>query len=285
MSSHSALYQSPHTLEDALQFLSQHEWHILAGGTDFYPARVGKPIKENILDLSNIKELNTITHQTDGQIHIGAGVTWSQLLQTTLPPHLAGLQTAAYQIGGQQIQNAGTLVGNICNASPAADGIPPLLALDAEIELQSAQGRRRVPLASFILGNRRTVKTSAELVIKIIIPAKPNGTQSRFIKLGYRRYLVISLAMVGITFTLDQQQKIQVMAIAVGACGPVACRLPALEKKYLGLTLAQAYSLHTSPDDLKVLSPINDVRGSAEYRLEVVPHLIRELLQMPITAP
>ena len=142
------LYARPSQLADALAMLESGGFSILAGGTDFYPARVGRPVDVNVLDITRLPELRGI-ELSAGAVRIGATATWSDLLAAALPPVFAGLKAAAREVGGMQIQNAGTVVGNLCNASPAADGVPPLLALDAEVELVSAGGTRRVILQDF----------------------------------------------------------------------------------------------------------------------------------------
>ena len=116
-------------------------------GTDFYPARVGRPVDENILDISGIAALRGILGRPGGW-RLGATTTWGELIAADLPPLFDGLKQAAREVGGRQIQNAGTIAGNLCNASPAADGVPPLLALDAAVELASRTGSRNVPLSA-----------------------------------------------------------------------------------------------------------------------------------------
>ena len=112
-----------------------------------------------------------------------------------MPPAFAGYQAAAREIGGRQVQNRGTLVGNICTASPAGDGIPCLLTLDAEIELASLAGSRSVPIGDFVDGYRHTLRRPDEIVTAILIPKPKEGARGRFMKLGARRYLVISIVM------------------------------------------------------------------------------------------
>ncbi|HZX82545.1 MAG TPA: FAD binding domain-containing protein, partial [Reyranella sp.] len=130
------VYLRPRRLEEALSALarpSARPHTVLAGGTDFYPARVGRAIDEDVLDIGGIDVLRGITAGPTGW-RLGATTTWSELLEADLPSLFDGLKQAAREVGGRQIQNAGTLAGNICNASPAADGVPGLLALDAEVE-------------------------------------------------------------------------------------------------------------------------------------------------------
>src|SRR6267154_1248382 len=155
-------YLRPSRLEDALTALARPH-AVLAGGTDFYPARVGRAIDDDVLDIGGIAVLRGISGDAAGW-RLGATTTWSELLETDLPPLFDGLKQAAREVGGRQIQNAGTLAGNICNASPAADGIPPLLTLDARVELASLAGTRELPLAEFVTGNRRTNRRPDELM-------------------------------------------------------------------------------------------------------------------------
>src|SRR5476649_2519601 len=151
------MYLRPAGLDEALAALANTKLTVLAGGTDYYPARVGKPIDDDILDISAISSLRGI-HDERSHWRIGATATWSDIIAAELPPLFDGLKLAAREIGGVQIQNAGTIAGNLCNASPAADGVPALLSLDAAVELASAKGLRTVPMDDFILGPRKTVR-------------------------------------------------------------------------------------------------------------------------------
>ncbi len=167
----------PRTLDEALAALAADAAHPpvdpldrltpLAGATDFYPAATTRqawfqPSPRAILDLSGLDELRGIGMTADG-IRIGALATWSDMIAAPLPPAFDALRQAARQVGGVQIQNRGTLAGNLCNASPAADGAPPLLALDAAVELRCAAGVRRLSLAAFLQGNRRTALAPVRL--------------------------------------------------------------------------------------------------------------------------
>ena len=133
-----------------------------------------------------------------GGLRIAACTTWSEIRDAALPPACDALRAAAAEVGGRQIQNAGTIGGNLCNASPAADGVPPLLALDAAVELASAAGTRRLPLAAFLLGPRRTDRRPGEILTAVLLPEAALAGRSVFLKLGARRHLVISIAMVAV---------------------------------------------------------------------------------------
>jgi len=158
--------------------------------------------------------------------------------------------------------------------------VPPLLALGASVELSSAaRGRRVLPLESFVLGPRRTARRDDELVTAILVPPHAEGSVARFVKLGGRHYLVISIAMVALVLEPDGNGRIARARIAVGACSPVARRLPGLEAALLGRALDDP-GLGDAVDEacLAPLDPIDDVRASGAYRLEAVAELLRRLL-------
>jgi CO/xanthine dehydrogenase FAD-binding subunit len=269
-------YLRPNRLEDALTALARPHV-VLAGGTDFYPARVGRAIDEDVLDISGIAVLRGISADAAGW-RLGATTTWSELLETDLPPLFDGLKQAAREVGGRQIQNAGTLAGNLCNASPAADGVPCLLALEAEIELAGPAARRLLPLRQFITGVRRTALARDELVVAVHVPRPNHAARSAFVKLGTRRYLVISIAMAAATLEIADG-RVASARIAVGACSPVAERLPGLEAALAGAPLDARLADRVAVAHLAPLSPIDDVRGSAAYRSDAVVTVLRRLLQ------
>lgn len=269
-------YLRPRVLGEALQALNRPHT-VLAGGTDFYPARVGRSITEDVLDISDIAALRGITPEANGW-RLGATTTWAELVATELPALFDGLKQAALEVGGRQIQNAGTLAGNLCNASPAADGVPCLLALDAEVELASQSGMRRLPLAEFITGVRRTALRPDELLVAIRVPRPPGDARSVFGKLGARRYLVISIAMAAVTLEIVER-RIASARIAVGACSPVAVRLAELEAAIAGAIIDPHLEDRIEPSHLAPLAPIDDARGSADYRRDVVLALLRRLLR------
>jgi CO/xanthine dehydrogenase FAD-binding subunit len=255
--------------------LSGGDLKVVAGCTDYLPGLGDRKAPRNVLDLSSVPELRGISRNEAGW-SIGASATWTDIIKADLPPAFDGLKAAAREIGSIQIQNTGTVAGNLCNASPAADGVPPLLTLDARVELQSSDGRRVVKLSDFITGVRRIDLRPNELLRAIHIPNVPGPTRSCFVKLGSRTYLVISIAMVSALVLPDRAGRIEMARVAVGSCSAVAQRLGGLEAALLGLSVAD---LTDQPDiwsgHFDALSPISDVRGSAEYRLEAAAVLCR----------
>ncbi|HEX2112877.1 MAG TPA: FAD binding domain-containing protein [Alphaproteobacteria bacterium] len=269
-------YLRPVELDEALAALAARPRVVLAGGTDYYPARVGRPVDDDIIDITGLSTLRRIV-EADETWRIPALATWSDLIAARLPPLFDGLKLAAREVGGVQIQNAGTVCGNLCNASPAADGIPNLLALDARVELASAAGQRVLPIPEFVTGNRRTVRRPDELVTAIVIPKPAHQARSTFLKLGARKYLVISIVMVAAVVETDGDA-IAAARVAVGSCSAVAKRLPTLEQRLAGHTLSPAIADVVDTSDLAPLSPIDDVRGTAAYRSDAALTLIRRTL-------
>jgi CO/xanthine dehydrogenase FAD-binding subunit len=271
-----ASYLRPRELDEALRALRIAPRVVLAGGTDYYPARVGKPLDDEILDISAIDALLRIEEDEAGW-RIPARCTWSALIAASLPPLFDGLKAAAREVGGAQIQNAGTLCGNVCNASPAADGIPNLLALDARVELSRVGSVREVPIAEFVLGNRRTAREADELVTALRVPRPGRPARGAFAKLGARRYLVISIVMAAAVIETEGDA-VASARIAVGACGPVARRLPHLEARLAGHRLGMPAPAIEAVD-LEPLTPIDDVRGSATYRRDAAATVLARLVE------
>jgi CO/xanthine dehydrogenase FAD-binding subunit len=270
-------YQRPADLDGTLEALARGSFTVLAGGTDFYPARVGRSIDEDLLDISAVAALRGIG-EADGGWRIGAAVTWAEIAAAELPAWMRGLALAARQIGGHQVQNVATVCGNVCNASPAADGVPVLLALDAEVEVASRTKRRRLALGDFITGNRRTVLEGDELVTGLRIPLPARPARGTFLKLGARRYLVISIAMAGALVERAADGSVAAARIAVGACSEVAQRLGGLEDDLAGRPLTAAITQVPRPHHLDGLHPIDDTRATAEYRLDAALTCVRRCL-------
>jgi len=285
------LYLRPTALADALAALADPKLTrspakidrltVLAGGTDHYPAQAARTAwldaaPRNVLDISGIEELKGIREDASG-ITFGALATWANVRAATLPRAFDGLKLAARDVGGQQVQNRGTIAGNLCNASPAADGVPPLLALDAVVNMASAGGRRSVALAEFITGNRQTILAADELVTAIHVPTPAPGARSTFLKLGARAYLVISIVSVAAVVNLGADGRIARAAIAVGACSAVPQRLAQLERDLVGVAAADAMR-GVAAEHMSALQPIDDVRGSADYRRRVALVVTRRAL-------
>ena len=273
-----AAYFRPVDLDDALALLARQPLTVAAGCTDLFPATEARALPGDVLDITAIDGLRGIAETPEGW-RIGAATRWRDVLAAPLPPGFDMLKQAAREVGSVQIQNAGTVAGNICNASPAADGVPPLLALGAEVELASAMGRRRLALGDFLTGPRRTALVSGEIVVALHVPRAAAAGRSRFRKLGARRYLVISIAMVAARVRADGRGCVAEAALAVGACGPVACRLPAVEAALTGQPLAAMAETVEERAVAASLAPIDDIRADAAYRAGAAARLLRDALQ------
>jgi CO/xanthine dehydrogenase FAD-binding subunit len=272
------LYFRPNSLQAALNVLADTRATILAGGTDVFPALSDRPLSGPVLDISGLSEIRGI-QSTAEHIVFGARTTWSELLAAPLPRGFDGLKAAAREIGSVQIQNAATIAGNLCNASPAADGIAALFALDAELVLSSREASRTLPLAEFILGNRRTALRPDELLTSIRVPRRIENAHSTFLKLGARRYLVISIVMVAANLVVDPTGGIREALICVGSCSAVALRLAELERALVGQIAGHGLYKIVKPEHLTRISPIDDVRATADYRRDAALTLVRRALE------
>lgn len=221
------MYLRPKTLDEAVTLLASSSGQILAGGTDFYPALGERLPQGRVVDITAVREIRGIAFEPH-HIRIGGLTTWTEVIRAPLPRCFGALKAAAREIGSVQIQNRGTIAGNLCNASPAADGVPPLLALDAEVELASAAVTRRIPLEQFLAGNRQTQRRPDEILTAVLVPRRMENAASVFLKLGARRYLVISISMVAVVVESDPTGCVAEARIAVGSCSAKLSASPIL---------------------------------------------------------
>ena len=264
-------FENPADLQEAQALLAAGRWTILAGGTDFYPSLSGAV--GDVLDISNLKSIKGIEQDQDGHWHIGALTTWTDIIEKDLPAAFDGLKLAAKEVGSIQIQNRATIGGNICNASPAADGIPPLLTLDASVKISARTGQREMPLGKFIQGNRKTDLRSDELVTGLKIPANASKGAASFLKLGARKYLVISISMVAARVSVAEGL-ITDAAVAVGSCSEVATRLFDLEAKLVGSKADADIRGLIADENFSRLAPIDDIRATKQYRMQATIELV-----------
>jgi len=272
-----ASYIKPRTVNEATALLASGTTHILSGGTDFYPTLGDGVVQDGVLDISGLNDFRDIKTEAD-HIRIGGLTTWTEIIRAPLPRCFDALKSAAREVGSVQIQNRGTVAGNLCNASPAADGVPPLLALDANVELISQTGVRRMPLAEFIVGNRKTRRRPDELLSAVLIPRELEDAASAFVKLGARRYLVISISMVSVVVRVSDEHTVLTARVAVGSCSAVARRLRELESDLVGISIRDGLGTIVRAEHLASLSPIDDVRATGEYRIEASLRLVQRAL-------
>lgn len=253
---------------------------VAAGMTDLYPSGQVGHAAPDLLDISRVASLRGISCSDEGW-RIGATTSWRAVRDYPWPPGLALLAEVAGQVGAVQVQNAATVAGNLCNASPAADGVPALLVLDATVELGSARGVRSLPLSEFITGVRCTALQDCEYVRAICLPPGPDANASAFVKLGLRKYLVISITMAAAVLRVDADGRVSSAAMALGACSPVALRLPALEAALQGQPVSPALIDRVTADRVQpVIQPIDDVRASARYRADAAVQVLRDTVAL-----
>lgn len=270
-------YVRPTNLTDALTCLAAENMQVAAGCTDLFPATGHQHLPGYILDITAIPALRGITAGSD-HIRVGAATTWTDLLRADLPSGFVQLKQAAVEIGSVQIQNAATIGGNLCNASPAADGVPPLLAMDARVELTSLSQTRTMPLSDFVKGPRQTALKPDELLTALLIPQASTAGRSVFLKLGARKYLVISIAMVAARL-VEADGRIADAAIAVGSCSAVATRLRAVETRLIGQAPHPDLVHRIAEGSVRQhLAPISDARSDAAYRGAAAVELVRRAM-------
>lgn len=271
-----AQYFRPHDLTSALDWLADKDARVAAGCTDLLASTEAQWLTGNVLDITAIQDLRGIS-RGDTFWRFGATTTWTDVIRADLPPAFDSLKLAAREVGSQQIQHAGTLAGNLCNASPAADGVPCWLTLDAQVELVSKSATRLLPLETFITGPRKTDLASTEIVSAILVPLRSCGGRSSFLKLGARKYLVISIAMVAVRLE-EEDGSVVDSAVSVGSCSAVATRLNALEDALRGQRLSQLTV--TDMDALvgDAIDPIDDLRSDAGGRKAAAAELVRRCI-------
>ena len=271
----------PRSLDEATKLLSQYqgEISICAGGTDlFVMMRKGKTTPRYLLDLSRLP-LDYCEEESDG-LRIGANKTLTALQTSCLAgraPYRALLQ-AANHVGSLQIRNMATVAGNICTGITSADVIAPMIALDAELCVAGVNGRRRIPAAEFVVGNRRLALAPEELVYEVFLPQQSAETRSYFRKVGTRKELFISVVNLAIVIDQDVSGLVRKCRLAMGVMAPKTLRLHAAEQELEGKSLTTK-TIEASIRAMKTeVSPRSSHHGSREYRLLVAENLLRDYL-------
>lgn len=267
----------PLSLAEALRLLGDGTT-ALAGGTNvLVDIRAKRTWPKRLVSLSRLRELRGIRTE-DGAIRIGAGTTVTDLLQSDAIASTApALVEAARVFGGQMVRNAATVAGNIASGSPAADLVPPLLALDAELTLVSVRGRRAAPLASYFLDYKKDVRAADELIADIVWKAPPQRSRSVFYKLARRKGDAITVVGVAVTLAAEGGRCTRAR-IALGAVAPIVFRARDAETMLEGQALTPALIDSAARKAADLAQPIDDVRASAEYRLHGVRVLTRRLV-------
>ncbi|MGI8929169.1 MAG: FAD binding domain-containing protein [Candidatus Limnocylindrales bacterium] len=272
--------ESPTSLAQAFELLARGEgWRPIAGGTDLMVQIAGElaPPPERVLDLWRLDELRGIKLD-NGWLVLGALTTYTDIRGSELcRQHLPALVDAAATIGAAQIQNRGTLGGNIVNASPAGDTLPVLLATDARIILGSVGGERAVRAADFWTAYRETARRPDELVVRVAIPL-PRGRQVRFRKVGTRRAQAISKVVMGLSWREDAGVWRDVR-LALGSVAATPIRAMETERVLEGAAPRRETADHAAATVASEIHPIDDVRSTAEYRQAVTARILHRLLR------
>jgi len=270
---------SPQTLNEALGILKEKssEVRLIAGGTDVMVQIKDGLVKEReLLNLSYLNDLKYI--KEDGnEIRIGALTTYKELEDSTLINQYAPIiSDASKTIGAIQIQNLGTIAGNLGNASPAGDSIPPLYVLNARVKLQKMESERVIPVNEFFLGPRKTKRLPDELITEITIEKVKAGSNYFFKKLGLREANAISIVNVACIAELDQEKNVNSIKLALGAVAPTVIRAVKAETLVTGKQLDLKVIDEVARTVSEEISPISDIRGSAEYRRRAAYGLVYE---------
>jgi CO/xanthine dehydrogenase FAD-binding subunit len=276
-------YFAPTSLDQAVECLKDGDVTILAGGTDLTPqSQAGRvKIKHTLMNIRHIPQLTGITLEGK-EIRIGALTTITEIMNHPLvKEHLPVLAEACDHFASDQIRNAGTIGGNICNASPAGDTLIPLLLLDASVELASMPEaklyRHSMPLSTFFVGPGKTRRSLCELVTCVRIPLPAENHVARFYKLGTRPALDISTISVGVGGTL-KDGKLSNVRVAFGAVAPTPTRAAQTEQALEGQKLDAATIEKVATIARDEVHPIDDVRASAWYRKEMIHNITQRIL-------
>jgi CO/xanthine dehydrogenase FAD-binding subunit len=273
-------YLRARTLEDVLNRLSAHPRpYVICGATDVFADPVLVPGRLEWVDISRVDALRFIERR-DGIARIGAATTWDAVAATEWLP--VALRQAAAAVGSRQIRVQGSIGGNLCHASPVADGVPPLLALDAHVELASRRGVRRLPLAGFLLGRHRTALLADELLVAVSFALPHAQDRTSFIKCTNRDGTAIAVVSAAVFVSISNDDTMDNLAISVGGVSEVPLRMRALESALKGRHRA-ACARAVEEASLAELAPIDDCRAPAAHRLHsarvAIARAFNELIQ------
>lgn len=273
---------TPRDVDECLKLLGERgpETRLVAGGTDLLPQMKNGLVKPaRVIDLSGVPEIRVLAAGDGRGFRVGAAVTARQLERDArVRSAYPSLAESGALVGSIQVRNLATVGGNICNAAPSADMAPPLMALDAEAVIAGPKGRRRVPIASFFTGVRRTVLASDELLLEFVLPAPGAHSGGSYLRHTPRREL--DIAVVGVASQVTLAGGVCTKArIALAAVAPTPVRATAAERALEGQPLTPSLIEHAAALAVEAAKPISDQRGSVEFRR----HLVRVLTRRTLT--
>lgn len=277
----SFVFHEPTTVQEVIDLLIEYgdDAKLLAGGTDLMVLYTRFKIEpKHVISLDGVKQLTGIRESETGDLVLGAQVTHREIEKSSLiTESLQALRQACSTVGGVQVRNVGTIGGNLCNASPAADIPPVLLALDASVTLEGPNGKRNLSLEQFLLGPRNVALDPGELLTAVKIPKVESNTATVFLKAGRRKAMEISLCAVSARVTTDENGRADVR-IGLGSVAPTAVRAYSAEALLQGKVITEDLIKAAGAAAVNDCKPISDVRGSAEYRSMVVEAMVRRAL-------
>lgn len=275
-------YFAPQTLQETFELLEKHgkDAKLLAGGTDLIVSlRAREQRPKSVIDIKGVKELHELSFDEKRGLTVGAAVNLNKLIHyDAVSKNYPLLNEAVSTIGDYEIRNRATLVGNICNGSPAADSAPALLVLDANVNIVNQKGKRTVPVREFHTGVKKTVLANNELVTSISVPTPPKGYKGGYLK--GRRTVGEDLAVVGVGgLVIPGSKGGKSVRLAYASVAPAPVRALEAEKVFESNKPLNDLLDQAMPIVRKTVSPISDVRGGKDYRMNLVEVLTRRLLR------
>ena len=279
-------YYAPASLAEATQLLAEHKGsQVLAGGTDLLvQMRLGMKSPPALVDIKNISDIQQCGFTDSGELVIGAAVPCAQITESVaIAAKYPGLVEAAGLIGSTQIQGRCSIGGNLCNASPAADTVPALIANHAVCEIQGVNGSRQVPVSEFNLAPGQNCLAEGEFLVALRIPALSGrdsagrvvGCSDAYLRFIPRTEMDIAVVGAAVSLTVDLDGQCTQACVAIGAVAPTALIVPEASQALVGTQLNESALISAGQAATRASKPINDKRGTAEYRKKVVAVLVR----------
>ncbi|HEA66006.1 MAG TPA: xanthine dehydrogenase family protein subunit M [Desulfobacterales bacterium] len=270
-------------LNEAIRILSTEEngVKVLAGGTDiFVEMKQGQSRPQLLVDIKSIPELSQLSIGTNGELSLGAAVKLAELEYWAAgQKDWSGLSITARNIGSEQVRNRGTVVGNVCRASPAADMAPMLIAMDARVEIVGSEEPKLLLVEDFLVGPGQTVLKTGELVKSLKIPKPPSNTGTAFLKLGKRRAMNVAIVSIAAKIAINGANRIKSASLVLGAVAPTPIRILEAETILSNDGLTKQSLEKISNLAIAAAKPITDFRSTKDYRLKIVRILTQRVLK------